>query len=103
MKYIFPLNKLPYDKQRLSGGKASSLAGIIQNTHIRVPEGYVLLSDAFEGFELKKEAEKELDDLVKILDDKTTYAVRSSALNEDGENASFAGQYETKTNVKKFY
>ena len=53
MKYIFPLNKLPYDKQRLSGGKASSLAGIIQNTHIRVPEGYVLLSDAFEGFELK--------------------------------------------------
>ncbi len=101
MKYIFPLNKLPYDKQRLSGGKASSLAGIIQNTHIRVPEGYVLLSDAFEGFELKKEAEKELDDLVKILDDKTTYAVRSSALNEDGENASFAGQYETKTNVIK--
>ena len=101
MKYIFPLNKLPYDKQSLSGGKASSLAGIIQNTHIRVPEGYVLLSDAFEGFELKKEAEKELDELVKILDDKTTYAVRSSALNEDGENASFAGQYETKTNVIK--
>ena len=101
MKYIYSLNELPKDKYILSGGKASSLANMIQNTHIRVPEGYVILSDVFDSFELKEEAGKELVDLIKSLDEKTTYAVRSSALNEDGENASFAGQYETKTNVKK--
>ena len=101
MKYIYSLNELPKDKYILSGGKASSLANMIQNTHIRVPEGYVLLSCAFEAGRLKEEAKKELDELIKILDDKVTFAVRSSALNEDGENASFAGQYETKTNVRK--
>ena len=101
MKYIYSLIELPKNKYILSGGKASSLANMIQNTHIRVPEGYVILSDAFDGFELKEEAGKELVDLIKSLDEKTTYAVRSSALNEDGENTSFAGQYETKTNVKK--
>ena len=53
MKYIYSLNELPKDKYILSGGKASSLANMIQNTHIRVPEGYVILSDAFDGFELK--------------------------------------------------
>ena len=55
MKYIFPLNKLPYDKQRLSGGKASSLAGIIQNTHIRPQPA------ASEGFRfcLYKDGEEE--------------------------------------------
>ena len=101
MNYIFNLNELPKDKYILSGGKASSLAAMIQNTHIRVPEGYVLLSDAFETGNLNEEAKKELDELIKNLDDKMTFAVRSSALNEDGENASFAGQYETKTNVTK--
>ena len=35
------------------------------------------------------------------LSDKYTYAVRSSALNEDGTDNSFAGQYETVTDVKK--
>ena len=101
MSYIYSLKDLPDDKQISAGGKAASLAKMIQNTNIRIPGGFVILSDALEGICLKEEAKKELDEVLKTLDGNVTYAVRSSATNEDGENASFAGQYETKTNVKK--
>lgn len=101
MSYIYSLKELPIDKYKIAGGKASSLAKMIQNTNIRIPEGYVILSNALDGVNLKEDAQKEIDELIKSLDGNVTYAVRSSATNEDGENASFAGQYETKTNVKK--
>ena len=101
MLYIYSLKELPVNKQISAGGKASSLAKMIQNTNIRIPEGYVILSDGFDGIKLKEETQKELAELINTLDERVTYAVRSSATNEDGENASFAGQYETKTNVRK--
>jgi pyruvate,water dikinase len=99
--YIYPLNRLPSDKYCLAGGKARSLAYMIKNTNLHIPEGYVITSDAFEEFRLRKEAVDELSELLEKLSDRSTYAVRSSALNEDGDNASFAGQYETVTDVKK--
>ena len=73
----------------------------MKNTKIRIPGGYVILSCAFEGKHLCGEALGELDELINNLDGNATYAIRSSALNEDGEEASFAGQYETLTDVKK--
>ena len=99
--YIYPLKRLPIDKYSLAGGKARSLAYMMQNTKLRIPEGYVITCNAFMKTELKKEARNELMESLKSLSDGSTYAVRSSALSEDGDNASFAGQYETVTDVEK--
>ena len=86
---MYPLNKIPEDKLHLAGGKARSLSFMLTHTKIRIPEGYVLLAgETAEPSELSR------------LDRSFTYAVRSSAIGEDGENASFAGQYETVTDVK---
>ena len=101
MTYIYPLHKLPEEKAAFAGGKAKSLSHMMKNTKIRIPGGYVILSCAFEGKHLCGEALGELDELINNLDGNATYAIRSSALNEDGEEASFAGQYETVTDVKK--
>ena len=101
MTYIYPLHKLPEEKAAFAGGKAKSLSHMMKNTKIRIPGGYVILSCAFEGKHLCGEALGELDELINNLDGNATYAIRSSALNEDGEEASFAGQYETVTDVRK--
>ena len=100
MAYLYSLRHLPEDKAHLAGGKARSLSFMMQNARLRIPEGYVILCTALEGTKLKDEARTELAGLLKDLNPKVTYAVRSSAINEDGENASFAGQYETLTDVR---
>ena len=86
---IYPLNNIPEDKLRYAGGKARSLSHMFTHTKIRIPEGYVLLAGETAT----------VSDLEK-LSKSCTYAVRSSAISEDGENASYAGQYETVTDVK---
>lgn len=144
MTYLYPLDELPKELQGLAGGKARSLAHMMQNTKLRIPSGYVILASALDacegqaahgaasagqagqtqadqalasegqadqvlaggtqaqaGLVLCPAAQAELGALLTSLDDKVTYAVRSSALNEDGEVASFAGQYETVTDVKR--
>ena len=100
MAYIHSLSTLPSDLWPSAGGKATSLARMIQLRKICVPEGYVILSEGFSHGTITPSAEKELSDLLSKLDPDVTYAVRSSAKNEDGGDASFAGQYETITNVK---
>lgn len=99
MEYIFGLDKIPENKISLIGGKAKSLSLMINNLKVNVPYGYVLTADATAKGILKSKAAEEIDELIKSLDKSMTYAVRSSALNEDGESASFAGQYETVTDV----
>lgn len=101
MQFIYPLNRLPDEKEHLAGGKAKSLAYMMKNLKLRIPEGFVILSSAIKNNELNDKAKEELDELIRSLDTNCTYAVRSSALNEDGEAASFAGQYETVTDVRK--
>lgn len=100
MKYIFNLKDIPDEKLPLTGGKARSLAYMIRDIKLQVPEGYVITSEAFADGKIKEDADKELRALLPALNTEYTYAVRSSAINEDGENASFAGQYETITDVK---
>ena len=100
MKYIFGLKDIPEDKLTLTGGKARSLAYMLKDLKLTVPEGYVITSEAFVDGKLREDADKELRELLPALNMEYTYAVRSSAINEDGENASFAGQYETITDVK---
>lgn len=73
------------------GGKGASLVRMIR-MGLPVPEGYVIMPGTGED-EIRRFADG--------LSDDHTYAVRSSALNEDGDRASFAGAYETFTDVQK--
>lgn len=83
----------------LCGGKGASLARLTK-AGLPVPEGYVLTAPAFED-DILPEAMEELETVISKLSDRHTYAVRSSALCEDGENVSFAGAYETVTDVSR--
>ena len=95
--YIEKLSRLNCEKFNY-GGKAESLDRMIK-AGLPVPEGYAIASEAFEKGILKEAAEKELSSLVSGLSKKYTYAVRSSAVGEDGNEASFAGAYETVLDV----
>lgn len=100
MRHVFPLCELPEVNYRYAGGKGASLAAMIK-AGLPVPEGFVILTTAFGSEGLTDEADTELKMMLSGLSDKYTYAVRSSALGEDGMNASFAGAYETVLDVKK--
>ncbi|MBQ8569684.1 MAG: phosphoenolpyruvate synthase [Oscillospiraceae bacterium] len=95
--YIEKLSALSCDKFNY-GGKAESLDRMIK-AGLPVPEGYAISAEAFENGILKSDAEKELSVLISDLSEKYTYAVRSSAVGEDGFEASFAGAYETVLDV----
>ena len=99
MQYIFDLRSIPSEKLPLAGGKASSLSLMLSNLKMNIPAGFVITADAFADGNLCNDALAELDGLITQLNRNKTYAVRSSALGEDGENNSFAGQYETLTDV----
>lgn len=99
MKYIFDLKTLPQEKMDRAGGKASSLSLMMKNLKTNIPSGYVITADGFRDGKLTDEASEELNQTIAKLDRLKTYAVRSSAIGEDGENNSFAGQYETLTDV----
>ena len=99
VNYIFDLRSIPSDKLEKAGGKASSLSLMMQNLKMRIPSGYVITAEAFRDGKLTDEASEELNQTIAKLDRLKTYAVRSSAIGEDGENNSFAGQYETLTDV----
>lgn len=73
------------------GGKAANLAKLIQNG-LPVPNGFAVGLTAFEGGELTDDAIKRIQELSSS---EKLYAVRSSALAEDAEGASWAGQFET--------
>jgi len=88
----------------LVGGKAASLGGL--GAHHRVPAGFVLTTQAHTriGLEgagcLRKLVEANYELLAKRLGaDEPAVAVRSSAVDEDGAEASFAGQHATLLNV----
>lgn len=100
MNYIFDLKNIPENKMAVAGGKAASLSLMMKNLKMNIPSGYVITAEAFRDGNLTDEASEELNEIIGRLDRLKTYAVRSSAIGEDGENNSFAGQYETLTNVK---
>lgn len=95
--YIEKLSALSCDRFNY-GGKAESLDRMIR-AGLPVPEGYAISAEAFENGILKSDAEKELSSLISVLSKKYTYAVRSSAVGEDGREDSFAGAYETLLDV----
>lgn len=91
MSGIYPFNKTPDQALLFCGGKGQSLIRMTR-MGLPVPEGIVITTGA---------SAEETAEALASLSGKYTYAVRSSALNEDGTDNSFAGQYETVTDVKK--
>ena len=76
MKYIFGLKDIPEDKLPLTGGKARSLAYMLSDLKLNVPEGYVITSKAFVDGKLKEDADKELRALLPALN--TEYTSRTA-------------------------
>jgi len=74
------------------GGKAANLGKLIQ-AGLPVPNGVAVGLDAFNGDGSLTDDAKQL--IQQFLADGKLYAVRSSALAEDAEGASWAGQFET--------
>lgn len=78
------------------GGKAVSLASMLRGG-LPVPTGFAISLDAFDEDGKIKPAVSER--IIKLLNPKALYAVRSSAIAEDGANASWAGQFESFLNI----
>ncbi|MDF2545175.1 MAG: phosphoenolpyruvate synthase [Anaerosolibacter sp.] len=89
------------DLQSSAGGKGGMLARLYQAGY-PVPEGFVILPEAFLGEKLRGEA---WNDILVFLNairknhEEAMFAVRSSAISEDSAQASFAGEFETVLNV----
>lgn len=84
----------------LTGGKASALSRLAAD--YRVPPGFVLTTQAFErsGTLAGAVLETAYRRLASVTGaDAPAVAVRSSAVDEDGESTSFAGQHETFLNL----
>ena len=86
----------------LVGGKAANLSRLARMYH-RVPDGFCLpvtVMDEAHPFDLRNEITTAISDLMacQSLSSLVT-AVRSSAVDEDGAGASFAGQHETYLNI----
>jgi pyruvate,water dikinase len=84
------------------GGKAANLSRLAR-LQLRVPDGFsipVTLMNASHPLDLRREIERAISDLMAChsLPELVT-AVRSSAVDEDGATASFAGQHETYLNI----
>src|SRR5512133_4094343 len=101
-EFIGRFGDLPASLYHLAGGKGSSLCRMSQS-HYPVPDGLVILSTAFENGRLRPQAQAELLLQVAELrqgDAAARFAVRSSALNEDSAQSSYAGAFESVLNMQ---
>lgn len=85
----------PVDMER-AGAKASICARLEQ-AGFPVPDGFVLMT----GSEIRNITLLELEEWIGAPADDRLFAVRSSAIGEDGLNHSFAGIHETRLNVNR--
>ncbi len=91
--------ELTTEQLPLAGGKGGTLARLRQAGY-PVPDGFVILPDAFVGDRLAPGAWSQVQSqLQRLRQNGTAFAVRSSALSEDSALASFAGEFETVLDV----
>jgi pyruvate,water dikinase len=99
---VYRLDNLPTALFSLAGGKGASLARMAQGGY-PVPAGWVILPAGFAGGSLTSEARQTLlanQAALRAAEPGVSFAVRSSAVNEDSAQSSFAGAYETVLSVK---
>jgi rifampicin phosphotransferase len=92
-----PFRQIAKGHKPLAGGKGKTLARLFQ-TGYRIPDGFIILTRAFDGDEPTKEAWVHIRGCLARLrrgNPKASFAVRSSALAEDSAETSFAGEFET--------
>ncbi len=83
----------------ITGGKGAGLSRMAA-TGLPVPPGFVVCSGAFQMSPMPEAIKEAISGAYAKLAANTPVAVRSSAVCEDGESASFAGQQETFLNVR---
>ncbi len=102
MKYLKFFREIKQDDLYLVGGKALSL-GKLASFGFGTPSGFVITTDAFKDFNEKEIPSMVQEEIFKAFDSLKVkrVAVRSSAVGEDSENLSWAGQLETYLNVDR--
>jgi phosphohistidine swiveling domain-containing protein len=90
--YVRPFNEIKDADTQLVGGKAANLAKLV-HANLPVPNGIAVGLTAFNSDGNLNDDAKQL--IAEFLVEGKLYAVRSSALAEDAEGASWAGQFET--------
>src|SRR5262249_36193777 len=99
---ISSFQALPAAQAPLAGGKGRVLAQLYQAGY-PVPNGFIVLTTAFDGDTLKPAAWEQARAALAALSagqPDRACAVRSSALREDSAQASFAGAFETVLDVR---
>ena len=98
---IYTFAELKAAERVRAGGKGAVLAQLYQ-LEFRVPNGFVITAEAFEGENLRIEAWQGVRQRLAQLraEGARGFAVRSSALSEDGVRASFAGGFESVLGVQ---
>jgi phosphoenolpyruvate synthase/pyruvate phosphate dikinase len=101
--YLLPLEQA---KERSEcGGKAANLSILLQ-TGFPVPPGFVVKTQGVEalagrlGQEAHDVALQELDTYISLFGGGISFAVRSSAVVEDGQSSSFAGIFHSQLNIQ---
>lgn len=94
-------SQLEQSERGSAGGKGGTLAYLYQKGY-PVPDGFVIMPDAFIGDELSSDGWQQVQTHLahsRNGSNGTSFAVRSSALSEDSAQASFAGEFETVLDV----
>jgi phosphohistidine swiveling domain-containing protein len=102
VEVVRALGDLAIEERQQAGGKGGTLARLHQAGY-PVPEGFVVLPEAFDGDALTPGAWEQVKaylDRLRSGGTGVSFAIRSSALNEDSAQASFAGEFETVLDVQ---
>ena len=101
MQKVQSFSEINEKTTKFAGGKGGTLAQLYQLGY-PVPDGFVVLTPAFNEEGLLPEAWEQVKNKIKQLKEENSkaFAVRSSALSEDSDQTSFAGEFETVLGVQ---